>query len=250
LERMVCLSEAVLGLEKKKSVRVTPEEAGPLSCAGYQVLSLHPESRSGGNIRPTSSYWNTSHLESKSLGGMDILADIICHVPPMAVPETTTQSCVYSHNSYHLPQHHESFPKNIPAIPSYQEIYREMGMTSQYPSADNHHKAEDPPLHHPLPKFSYPRPNAYTVETISECDANNAHRTAYYGHPMSGEMEEGKELYTRKDLMVMGGHLLEHKDVHGSMKEGADSVVLCHLVSVCIESIECCLCMCLIRRLF
>ena len=50
-----------------------------------------------------------------------------------------------------------------------------------------------------------------------------------YGH--APDLEEGKELYTRKDLLVMGGHLAEFRDVHGSMKEGADSVVLCHLVS-------------------
>jgi hypothetical protein len=69
------------------------------------------------------------------------------------------------------------------------------------------------------------------VETISR-DADPSQRLPYhYGHPLSGEIEEGKELYTRKDLLVMGGHLFQDKDVHGSMKEGADSVVLCNLVS-------------------
>jgi len=40
---------------------------------------------------------------------------------------------------------------------------------------------------------------------------------------------EGKELYTRKDLAIAGGHALEHKDVHGNMKEGADSIIVSHL---------------------
>jgi hypothetical protein len=67
--------------------------------------------------------------------------------------------------------------------------------------------------------------------TESNAQSQSRSLSTHYGHAISGEIEEGKELYTRKDLMLMGGHLQEHKDVHGSMKEGADSVVLCNLVS-------------------
>ncbi len=56
--------------------------------------------------------------------------------------------------------------------------------------------------------------------------------TTHFGHAEGGEIVEGKELYTRKDLAIAGGHALEHKDVHGNMKEGADSIVVSHLVSI------------------
>lgn len=194
----------------------------------------------------SASVLNSSHLSSytaggKLLGGMDILADIISHVPPMAVPETSTAlspSFSQSHNSNHPPKHFESHTNqhlhhgsNLPAIPSYQEIYQEMGMSP---------KTAETSVDNLLPmirqQYSYPSAE-YSVETIhgngSLCDGAQSHRVSgHYGHPLSGEIEEGKELYTRKDLMSMGGHMIENKDVHGSMKEGADSIVLCNLVSV------------------
>ena len=90
----------------------------------------------------------------------------------------------------------------------------------------------------PMVRQQYSHPSAeYSIETIhgngSISDGAQSHRVSgHYGHPLSGEIEEGKELYTRKDLMSMGGHMIENKDVHGSMKEGADSIVLCNLVSL------------------
>eukprot|EP00956_Cyclotella_meneghiniana_P015125 scaffold22937_cov73-Cyclotella_meneghiniana.AAC.8 len=167
---------------------------------------------------------NSSHLSScteggKLLGGMDILADIISHVPPMAVPETSTTTTASKHS------HHGS---NVPAIPSYQEIYQEMGMSPKTAEA-----SVDNLL--PMVRQQYSHPSAeYSIETIhgngSISDGAQSHRVSgHYAHPLSGEIEEGKELYTRKDLMSMGGHMIENKDVHGSMKEGADSIVLCNL---------------------
>ena len=181
---------------------------------------------------------------NKNMGGIDILAEIISHVPPMAVPETSALSAsrgIYSHNSYHHFPHHPPLHydnTNAPAIPSYQEIYQEMGMTPRNAPSEYHYnkssEALTDPFNRPMyPQYSYSRPN-YSTETISNCEDFNAQSqqrpTTHYGHPIGGEIEEGKELYTRKDLMVMNGHMLEHKDVHGTIKEGADSVVLCNLV--------------------
>jgi hypothetical protein len=45
-------------------------------------------------------------------------------------------------------------------------------------------------------------------------------------------IEEGKELYTRKDLVTYGGHLCENKDFHGNMKDGCDSIIIANLVSL------------------
>ncbi|KAL3792176.1 hypothetical protein HJC23_009640 [Cyclotella cryptica] len=304
-------------LDREKANRVTPEEQQSKeeenlssSCSVYQVSSsqssqpLHqnPSSSSTLSSQPgpfvhSSNNKNCSAIGgARGVGGMDILADIICHVPPMVVPQSSSASAsgVYSlsHNSLHPPQHHHdcyAIPShqethhertsvhhpqqhrqlptgiNIPAIPSYQEIYQEMGIAPQ-----NYHRGNDPSTgfyhhqqqgkvfkaehehNHPSTLYSmkeirhinstqsdYPPPNCI-VETISSnhSNCNNIDGSAqsqsrlmstHYGHALSGEIEEGKELYTRKDLMVMGGHMLEQKDVHGSMKEGADSVVLCNL---------------------
>lgn len=263
LERMVRMStKAVLGMDSsdksvvKKTpvvkevagVRITPEEQGASSSCGYQIKSqtrpLHQQSVSVTASRPfrlnstqpasvtvssQPSYLNSSHISNSNItrcsGGMDILADIICHVPPMAVPESSvTQSLSsnpYTHHSYHPPQH-----ANVPVIPSYQEIYQEMGL-QQHPNREA------------LTHYHSHHSQHYSVETVSRDGESASNRLPYhYGHPLSGEIEEGKELYTRKDLMVMGGHMLENRDVHGSMKEGADSIVLCNLVSS--ESMRAC----------
>jgi hypothetical protein len=45
-----------------------------------------------------------------------------------------------------------------------------------------------------------------------------------------GDIEEGKELYTRKDLNRFGGHVSEMKDIHGNMKDGCDSLVVGNMV--------------------
>lgn len=76
-------------------------------------------------------------------------------------------------------------------------------------------------------------PSSCVVETVDPPPpSRTAHRapTTCFGHVDGGEIVEGKELYTRKDLVQAGAHALEHKDVHGNMKEGADSIVISNLV--------------------
>ena len=55
--------------------------------------------------------------------------------------------------------------------------------------------------------------------------------TLHFGQVNRDNIEEGKELYTRKDLYQFGGHGSESKDVHGNMKDGCDSIVVGNLVS-------------------
>ena len=256
--RMVSLStEAVLGMEKKtpkvvsrgveknagEANRITPEEMPQSAVKGVVLQSSVQQSRSISEKMPY----------RKNLGGMDILADIISHVPPMEVPDSLpstssapltlasraaappmaappmaapptaamSSSIHYAHQSY--PQHFYQQQHQhtlVPSIPSYQEIYQEMGLTTSHPHyAHLYHRTAE----------AMATPHTYPLQE----------KQHYFGHPISGEIEEGKELYTRKDLMLMGGHAAENKDVHGSMKEGADSVVLCQLVSLCCIVLEC-----------
>lgn len=177
--------------------------------------------------------WNQTrplHIKSANntgggAGGMDILAEITCHAPPMPLfhqqqyqqtPVVSTNSTSSYQQMYHQVKH------RVSGIPSYQEIYREMGQQQhqqQAPATSAFHQ------HH-----------GYRVESVDDISNNTSqtHSTNIrFGHPPSRDMlEEGKELYTRKDLVTYGGHLCENKDVHGNMKDGCDSIVLANLVSV------------------
>lgn len=174
-------------------------------------------------------HWNqTRHLYIKSAtteggaGGMDILAEITCHAPPMPLfqqqrqnaPPLSADSAPSYQQIYHQVKH------RVSAIPSYQEIYREMGQQQQQsPTTSAFHQ------HH-----------GYKVESVDDISNNTAQQhstTTRFGHPPSRDMlEEGKELYTRKDLVTYGGHSCENKDVHGNMKDGCDSIVISNLVSL------------------
>ena len=66
-------------------------------------------------------------------------------------------------------------------------------------------------------------------------------QTTHFGHILNNNhnrdelLEEGKELYTRKEIAQSGGHCAENKDVHGNMREGCDSLCLKEsLVRLCI----------------
>jgi len=54
--------------------------------------------------------------------------------------------------------------------------------------------------------------------------------TAHFGHVNRDDIDEGKELYSRKDVALLGGHVSEVKDVIGSMKDGCSSLVLGNMV--------------------
>jgi hypothetical protein len=172
--------------------------------------------------------WNQTrplHIKSANstgggAGGMDILAEITCHAPPMPLfhqqqyqqaPVVSADSTSSYQQMYHQVKH------RVSGIPSYQEIYREMGQQQhQTPGTSAFHQ------HH-----------GYRVESVDDISniTSQTHSTNIrFGHPPSRDMlEEGKELYTRKDLVTYGGHLCENKDVHGNMKDGCDSIVLANL---------------------
>lgn len=156
--------------------------------------------------------------------GMEILAEITCHAPPMPLlqrqqqqtPSISADSIPSYQQIYHQVKH------RVSAIPSYQEIYWEMGQQQQSPpsSLAAHHQHQ-----------------GYLVESVDDIsNAAQHHSTSsHFGHPLSkdGDMiEEGKELYTRKDLVTYGGHLCENKDFHGNMKDGCDSIIIANLVSL------------------
>ncbi|KAL7537116.1 hypothetical protein ACHAXR_008398, partial [Thalassiosira sp. AJA248-18] len=192
--------------------------------------------------------------------------------------------------------------QRVSVIPSYQEIYREMGLQSpkQQPQQQqqhhhhhhqaHHHQQEEPYSYsveevqvvvehshhhhhhqtHPSNSsnkksknhHSYTSNNGPSSSSLNKGDkhggggggssGNNSsigsattttartmshhynHRppTTHFGHVYNGDasIEEGKELYTRKDLCALGGHLgHEHKDVHGNMREGCDSICIGNL---------------------
>jgi len=130
--------------------------------------------------------------------------------------------------------------KRVSTIPSYQEIYREMGLSPQ--RAEERGAAADSYLVEEVRVDDRPAESSSGggrgsgASPSRDCQARPP--TTHFGHarrarggPADG-IEEGKELYTRRDLSLLGGHLHENMDVHGNMREGCDSLVLGCLVSV------------------
>ena len=154
--------------------------------------------------------------QSKDLGGMDILAELTCHALPMPTS---------SNNNGGIPSYQEIYQEQQQgggegirqagegtrqsSIPSYQEIYREMGLSPQSNSTTQQH-------------------SSYATEPHQHLQQPQHHRgTTYFGHISNrDELEEGKEIYTRKEIALCGGHCAENKDVHGNMREGCDSLCL------------------------
>jgi hypothetical protein len=129
--------------------------------------------------------------------------------PPLSADSTPSYQQIY-----HQVKH------RVSAIPSYQEIYREMGQQQQQ-------QQQSPTT------SAFHQQHGYIVESVDDISNNLHSTTTRFGHPPSRDMlEEGKELYTRKDLITYGGHLCENKDVHGNMKDGCDSIVIANLVSL------------------
>ena len=211
--------------------QISPEDFSS-SATSFQV---------GNSSDPSSSNWNQTlplHIQSSSYAkggarGMDILAEITCHAPPMPLLQNQTQQQQQHH--HHLAESIPSYQQiyrqvkhRVSAIPSYQEIYREMGQQQQMSptsSAYYHHNQK----------------HDYLVESVNDVVSNGSQHqqhhnstNSHFGHPPSRDdmIEEGKELYTRKDLVTYGGHLCENKDVHGNMKDGCDSIVIANLVSL------------------
>ena len=170
----------------------------------------------------------------------------------------------YNH-AHHQAQHlSPDGTKRVSAIPSYQEIYREMGLSPQSPKRQYqyHHAAQHPsstqyPSNNNLSSYSYSveevpidgshRSSSTTLSHIYHHQQQNnsststqptsTHRTTtHFGHVINrddDDLEEGKEIYTRKDICVLGGHCSEVKEVHGNMREGCDSLVIGSLVRFC-----------------
>jgi hypothetical protein len=147
--------------------------------------------------------------------------------------------------------------KRVLAIPTYQEIYREMGISPEdrhhHPSQSNHstfnYSVEEVPVDsyhlssHPSESFhahaihhQYDDPPSSAIDdptrlsTSNQFQSNSRTLTAHFGHVNREDVEEGKELYTRKDLCRFGGHISEAKDFHGNMKDGCDSLVVGNMV--------------------
>lgn len=230
-----------------------------LGCSsGYQVKSTTTTTTTG----------------SCSLGGMDILAEITCHAPPLPLPpntvshHTTTTTNIHSYNqqqhaipsyqeilseeqqqhSHHVRQalQHDLFKdeKRVLAIPSYQEIYREMGLSpgerhahdlncDSYSTIEEVHQVDS--TNHPYLYDSYKNTHHQSHKqyyynsddpTRMICRAPTAH----FGHVNRDDIDEGKELYSRKDVALFGGHVSEVKDVIGSMKDGCSSLVFGNMV--------------------
>jgi len=150
--------------------------------------------------------------QSKDLAGMDILAELTCHALPMP---TSTSIPSYQEIYQEQQQHQGSGIREgirQSSIPSYQEIYREMGLSPQSNSTSQQHHS-----------------SSYAIEPHQQHPQQQPqHRgTTYFGHiPNRDELEEGKEIYTRKEIAICGGHCAENKDVHGNMREGCDSLCL------------------------
>jgi hypothetical protein len=207
--------------------QISPEDFSS-SATSFQV---------GNSSDPSSSNWNQTlplHIQSSSYAkggarGMDILAEITCHAPPMPLLQNQTQQQQQHHHlAESIPSYQQIYRQvkhRVSAIPSYQEIYREMGQQQQMSptsSAYYHHNQK----------------HDYLVESVNDVVSNGSqqqhhhHSTnSHFGHPPRRDdmIEEGKELYTRKDLVTYGGHLCENKDVHGNMKDGCDSIVIANL---------------------
>jgi len=147
--------------------------------------------------------------QSQGLGGMDILAELTCHALPM--PTSTSIPSyqeIYQEQQQGTRQGGEGTRQS--SIPSYQEIYREMGLSPQSNSTQH--------------------PQTYATEPQQQQHPQQQHHsrgTTYFGHIHNrDELEEGKEIYTRKEIAICGGHCAENKDVHGNMREGCDSLCL------------------------
>eukprot|EP00577_Skeletonema_sp_RCC1716_P003871 CAMPEP_0113438040 /NCGR_PEP_ID=MMETSP0013_2-20120614/37741_1 /TAXON_ID=2843 ORGANISM="Skeletonema costatum, Strain 1716" /NCGR_SAMPLE_ID=MMETSP0013_2 /ASSEMBLY_ACC=CAM_ASM_000158 /LENGTH=1458 /DNA_ID=CAMNT_0000328743 /DNA_START=208 /DNA_END=4584 /DNA_ORIENTATION=+ /assembly_acc=CAM_ASM_000158 len=200
--------------------QISPED---LSSSTLTSTTIGNASSSGSS---SCNHWNQTrplHIKSATTtkggaGGMDILAEITCHAPPMPLfqqqhyqqaPPLSADSASSYQQIYHQVKH------RVSGIPSYQEIYREMGQQQQQQSPAFHQR------------------HGYIVESVDDISKNTAQHhstTTRFGHPPSRDLlEEGKELYTRKDLITYGGHLCENKDVHGNMKDGCDSIVIANL---------------------
>ena len=224
----------------------------------------------------------TTATGSSSLGGMDILAEITCHAPPLPLPPTavshhttttTTTTNIHSYNQQQQQQHaipsyqeilseeqqqnshhvrqalqHDLFKdeKRVLAIPSYQEIYREMGLSpgerhTHDLNCDSYSTIEemqqvDPNNHSYFYDSSYnnnPYNQSHNQYYINSDDPTRMicrTPTAHFGHVNRDDIDEGKELYSRKDVALLGGHVSEVKDVIGSMKDGCSSLVLGNMV--------------------
>ena len=170
--------------------------------------------------------------QSKDLGGMDILAELTCHALPMPTSTSNNGGIPSYQEIYQQQQQQQGIRQGEgiregtrqSSIPSYQEIYREMGLSSQSSLQQQHHHS------------SY----ATEHQHQQHLPQHNSRGTTYFGHiPNNDELEEGKEIYTRKEIALCGGHCAENKDVHGNMREGCDSLCLkdcmvrCLLVFVC-----------------
>lgn len=276
--------------------RVTPDDENSAAESNFSSSSpAHPVTLVSSSQNVTTSNCHGSHhtLLTPSTntggGGMDILAEIICHAPPMILPtelsqdstsfnvtshpqqnseilfyqETNHQVVLPSsqqsqHSHVHQPQYHQfaqheiSSPNNeqrVSIIPSYQEIYREMGIPHQF--SNQRHHAEYSTMSYSveeigidachLSQTSDHRQHCHVNDVTSHDDptdvvmsqSHSRTPTIHFGHVNRDHIEEGKELYTRKDLYQFGVHVSDSKDVHGNMKDGCDSIVIRNLVSNC-----------------
>jgi len=151
--------------------------------------------------------------QSQGLGGMDILAELTCHALPMPTSNGSGGG-IPSYQEIYQEQQQGTIRQGgegtrQSSIPSYQEIYREMGLSPQSNSTQH--------------------PQTYATEPHQQHSQHQHHSrgTTYFGHiPNRDELEEGKEIYTRKEIAICGGHCAENKDVHGNMREGCDSLCL------------------------
>ena len=295
---------------RSHNTRVTPD-SGPSAPEGYPLC--HSSAYQVKCLSNTQKDMTSSHpsepravpsITSTLAGGMDILAEITCHAPPMPLSSsvsrtstaastaamTTANKCItYPQQNYGIPSYQEIFhqatsssssqeqhsqvhqdlqqdqvphesvssenAKRVLAIPSYQEIYREMGLSSQerhHPSQQHHfnfsysveevqvdshrlssHQSESfhpHAIHHQHHNLPSSIDDPTKLSKSNQCQANSRSPTAHFGHVNRGDIEEGKELYTRKDLYRFGGHVSEVKDIHGNMKDGCDSLVVGNMV--------------------
>ena len=147
------------------------------------------------------------------------------------------------------------------AIPSYQEIYREMGLESsqdprrrrqqqQQLNAQQHAGPRRPQHAPPQPvaqqQQQRPHPTGFAARRSSlpgpvgaahvargypgQAFAGQCRSSLHFGHLHRDVLEEGKELYKREDLLDVGGHLGPTREWHGSVKEGCDSLCISNLV--------------------
>ena len=297
-------------VDHRSCTTVTPD-SGPSAPEGYSSChssAYQVKCMSNTQQDMTSSHssepWAVSSTSSTLAGGMDILAEITCHAPPMPLPSSlsrtsTTASTTamttankintYPQQNYGIPSYqeilhqamsssspqeqqsqvhqalqHDQVPhesvtsensKRVLAIPSYQEIYREMGLSPQerhHPSQRHHfnfsysveevqvdshrlssHQSESfqpHAIHHQHHNLPSSIDDHTKLSNSNQCQANSRSPTAHFGHVNRGDIEEGKELYTRKDLYRFGGHVSEVKDIHGNMKDGCDSLVVGNMV--------------------